>query len=105
MENPERGFNFELKATKTHQTADYQHVYVLPEGGWVNAKEFEWLSKLLPVVRSKQPNSVQGKRTGEMQQKDPATHSSDGPRRTWTWVGQVLPSVGHVSGRKGHLSQ
>lgn len=41
MENPERGFNFELKATKTHQTADYQHVYVLSEEGWVNAKEFE----------------------------------------------------------------
>lgn len=26
------------------------------------------------MVRSKQPSSVQGKRTGEVQRKDPATH-------------------------------
>ena len=38
MENPERGFNFELKATISHQTADYQHVYILCDGGWGECK-------------------------------------------------------------------
>lgn len=49
MANPEWGFNFELKETTSHQTADHEHVYILSDGG-VSAKEFEWLTELLPVV-------------------------------------------------------
>lgn len=59
------GFNFELKETTSHHTADNERVYILSDGGGgMNAKEFEWLTELLLVVWPKQPYRVKGRRTG-----------------------------------------
>ena len=100
MANPERGFKFELKETTSHQTADHEHVYILSDGGWVQ--------KSLSDLQSCCPWCGQGKQDWGICNKRIQLHTargSEGPRQTWAWVGQVLLSVGYVSGGKGRLSK